>query len=142
MFPGYTKKIMAIMSLNVLLLMLVVHGSYAHDAESSSPTAKLMRVDEGIFDIKLGQYFDLMDRKILMVFRESDNQKRNLERKIVYFRFNDVYIGFEHGARVNLKGYNAVGKYLEDKSECYMDFLDVLLPRGASPVATMRFVCE
>ena len=61
------------------IFLVFFHGATTLKAEdktpkikSSSPTAKLYRVDEGLFDIRLGDVLDITDNKILMAFPKNE----------------------------------------------------------------------
>jgi hypothetical protein len=110
---------------------------------TSSPTAKLYRVDEGIFDIKLGQVLDLTDRKVLMAFSTtmSGNNRTEIKRNQSFWvSFNSSSVSFSLGKRLNLKSkFNDIFK---DKDECYLDLIGIATPKGAPVIATFRFHCE
>ncbi len=111
--------------------------------KTSSPTAQLYRVDEGIFDIKLGQVLDLTDRKVLMAFSNTiSGNTREAIKKYQSFRvlFNSSAVSFSLGQRLNLKSkFNDIFK---DKDECYLDLIGIATPKGAPVIATFRFHCE
>jgi len=117
---------------------------------SSSPTATLYRVDEGIFDIREGQTLDLTDRKILMAFRVISNayeRESFVERKQVRIYFSGagrtLDNTFNQGQRLDLKNNtNYYPKLFADKAECYLDLIDTAAPKGGTLVATFRFVCS
>lgn len=112
---------------------------------TSSPTAKLYRVDEGLFDIKLGEVLDLTDRKVLFSFpAQSDDNKREYIRKnqAIKLSINSGPAYIEVGKRLDLKRMGETRAIFDDKSECYMDLIGLAIPKGAPVIATFRFQCD
>lgn len=110
---------------------------------SASPTATLYRVDEGLFDLKVGQSIDLTDRKILLHFNGGWNQSReNLEQKYISLSISGRTDAIRPGNRWNLKNIYELQKTLNDKDQCFLDLIDVLVPKGAQAIATFRFSCD
>jgi hypothetical protein len=110
---------------------------------TSSPTAVLYRVDEGMFDLRRGQSIDLTDRKILLTVKLEQSPDL-AERKRIQFSIMGLGWSAVPGERINLKqtGYETVNKIFADKTVCYLDLIDVAVPKGAQPVATFRFECD
>lgn len=108
---------------------------------TSSVTATLYRIDEGMFDLRHGQSIDLTDRKVLLTFTVSQNASL-LESKHIYLAINGTSQEMTPGRRLNLKTTNPFTKIFADKAECYLDLIDVAMPKGAPMVATFRFECS
>jgi len=105
--------------------------------------AKLYRVDDGIFELKLGQSIDLTERKVLVNFDYHSRLQSIAEYKTFRVLVNGWYGGDVHpGVRLDLKKYYSTAKIVADTSECYLDIVDVATPKGGTPVATFRFSCR
>lgn len=99
------------------------------------PVAKLMRVDEGVFELEIGKTIDLTDRKILLAVTYSGRRKECCRITI-----NGSSVSWRSvGARIDLKRQAA--KFVEDKDVCYLDVIDMALPKGATGIATFRLHC-
>lgn len=107
---------------------------------TSSPTAKLYRVDEGIFDIKLGDVIDLTDRKVIFSFPVRRNARAELKTKRINIDINSRGFYLDIGKRLDIKDY--FREIFKDKDECYIDLIGVANPKGAPAIATLRFHCE
>lgn len=110
---------------------------------TSSPTAVLYRVDEGMFDLRRGQSIDLTDRKVLLAIPLQQSPTL-AETKAINFTLNGQSYFLKPGERLNLKNVytEGIGKIFADKTVCYFDLIDVAVPKGAQPVATFRFECN
>ena len=135
------------------VFLIFFHGALSLKAENkapktktSSPTAQLYRVDEGLFDIRLGDVLDLTDNKILMAFPVDRNSREAMvENKSIKIKINNISFGFTPGQRLNFKGSgyaNYIDKYFKDYSECFIDLIGVTVPKGAPAIATFRLHCE
>ena len=101
------------------------------------PVAKLMRVDEGVFELGIGKTIDLTDRKILLAVRLYGTRDTCCELTL-----NGGNAGrLEPGSRIDLKGLRSTAKFVEDKEICVLDVVDILLPKGAPGIATFRLHC-
>lgn len=111
--------------------------------KSSSVTAMLYRVDGGLFDLYRGQSIDLTDRKVLLTIT-LDQQTNLAEAKQLLLSINGIRISLVPGQRFDFKSgsYSSLAKIFSDKTACYIDLIDVAVPKGAQPVATFRFECE
>ncbi|MEQ1697381.1 MAG: hypothetical protein ABL901_16235 [Hyphomicrobiaceae bacterium] len=108
---------------------------------TSSPTATLYRVDEGMFDIKRGQSIDLTDRKVLMTFT-LDQHGNMAETKNINISFNGQSGYWAPGQRIDMRNWGQLAKIFKDKSVCFLDYIDLAIPKGAQPIATFRFECN
>lgn len=105
--------------------------------------ALLHRVDEGVFQLKLGQSIDLTDRKVLFTFRGffRDNEQSRKDKHIyVYINGDSKHI--HQGDRIDLKKHKKTHKYFEGNEECFIDYVDLIAPKGAPAVGTFRLHCE
>lgn len=111
--------------------------------KSSSPTAVLYRVDEGLFDIRHGEVLDITENKVLMAFLLNDNPRKNmLEYKQVRIAFNNEKWLFSPGTRYDIKSSSSFRKIFNDYNECFIDLIGVTVPKGAPAIATFRLHCE
>ncbi len=101
------------------------------------PAAKLMRVDEGVFEIEIGKTIDLTDRKMLLAVTYRGQNKKCCEIMVSGERVRWRSVG----SRINLKDLRSTKKSLEDKDVCYLDVIDFALPKGAPGIATFRLNC-
>lgn len=109
---------------------------------TASPTATLYRVDEGMFDIRRGQSLDLTDRKVLLSFPASSTPIDATKKSIWLALLGHEFI-VSPGQRFDLKNNSILKREtFADKTECYFDLIDVAVPKGAPPVATLRFECN
>lgn len=101
------------------------------------PIAKLMRVDEGVFELGIGKTIDLTDRKILLAIRLYGTRDTCCE-----ITLNGGNAGRpEPGLRIDLKGLRSTASFVEDKEICVLDVVDIALPKGAPGIATFRLHC-
>lgn len=114
----------------------------APQKKSSSVTATLYRVDEGMFDLRHGQSIDLTDRKIMMTFNLTQHPGAIADRKQVNFMVKGHGYSLEPGQRLDLRTWHITQRDFKDKTECYIDFIDLAAPKGAPMVATLRFECN
>ena len=130
----------------VALVSANVSAQQSPAPRSSAATATILpQVDgNGVFDLKLGQSIDLTDRKVLLSFpNESSNNANSLQDShIISFKINGTLNTAGQGKRINLKELYETKKQFADMSECFMDFIDVVTPKGAPPVATFRLSCR
>ncbi|HRY02145.1 MAG TPA: hypothetical protein P5256_03405 [Beijerinckiaceae bacterium] len=131
-----------------LLAGSCVVGFQAHAQQAPRhalpPATPLMAISgDGMFGLKLGQSIDLTDRKVLMTFpRNGYNTASNFDKKFVSIKFNGSDFGMTQGNRLNLKDFNPTSKQFASMRECFIDFIDISAPSGATPVATFRFECK
>ncbi len=100
------------------------------------PVAQLMRVDEGVFELEIGKAIDLTDRKILL----SAHHRRKRDGADIKLNGKTVR-GVTAGYRVNLKSVRSTAGFVQDKEVCFVDVVDVALPKGASGIVTFRLHC-
>lgn len=101
------------------------------------PAAKLMRVDEGVFELEFGKTIDLTDRKILLSIGYRGRRK-----ECCTLRINGRTMSFNGpGTRIDLKRERHTAGFVEDKSVCFLDIVDIALPRGTNGIATFRLHC-
>jgi hypothetical protein len=98
------------------------------------PAAELMRVDEGVFDLKFGGTIDLTNRRILLAVVPFN-------RKCCAVTLNGESVSRNVGARINLKEVRATAQFVEDKNQCFLDITDFVEPQGSTPIYTFRFHC-
>lgn len=101
------------------------------------PTAKLMRVDEGVFELEFGKTIDLTDRKILLSIGYRGSRK---ECCILRINGKNMYFNGA-GTRLDFKRERHIAPFVEDKSVCFLDVVDIALPRGTNGIATFRLHC-
>jgi len=84
--------------LSLLALLVVVSSPFSCSAQqpSSSSEAKLLRVDEGIFELKEGRSIDITDRKILLTFV-------GMSGDFVAIKFNGMQNGLQNGDRFHFR---------------------------------------
>lgn len=100
--------------------------------------AKLLRVDEGVFELEIGKAIDLTDRKILLSIRLSSSHRK----ECCQITLNGERASWRAvGSRIDLKRERGTSKYVEDKDLCYIDVIDVARPKGARGIATFRLHC-
>ncbi len=101
------------------------------------PVAQHMRVDEGVFELEMGKTIDLTDRKILLSIRGK-------RKDCCYMFLNGTPINRIYsrpGRRFNLKDETSTEKFVEDKDVCFLDILDIALPKGVPGIVTFRLHC-
>jgi len=102
------------------------------------PIAKLMRVDEGVFELEIGKTIDVTDRKILLSIRISSGHRK----ECCIITLNGERASWRAvGSRLDLKKERSTSKYVEDKDVCYIDVIDIARPKGAPGIATFRLHC-
>ncbi|WP_296575205.1 hypothetical protein [Phreatobacter sp.] len=111
----------------------------AHPVLTQSDNARLMRVDEGIFELQVGRTVDLTDKKI-MIMIDSIQNAEDPTRALVIFRYPNSSAGFRIGSRWNLKDF--FREELRDYKACFIDIVRVIAPRGAPASATLRMECS
>jgi hypothetical protein len=102
------------------------------------PVAKLMRVDDGVFELEIGKTIDLTDRKILLAIVLTGGRRKECCKITV----NGGRISWRSvGTRIDLKRERSTAAFVEDKDVCYLDIVDIALPKGAPGIATFRLHC-
>lgn len=143
-----------VLNVSLAAMMILCSGAVsAADGQSSQSneagTAKLYRVDEGIFELREGELLDLTDRAISL--HVPKNQNRELAEsdqkiKVTLTSNRKREINLSVGDRVNLKGRDGYGAYTDDsfkdKAICNLDLIKVTVPKGAPVIGTFRFKCE
>jgi hypothetical protein len=104
--------------------------------KSTVPAGILMRVDEGVFDLQLGKTIDLTDRKVLLAINLYGSQGACCE-----IRLNGNRYIKSVGDRLDLKDLRALASLFTDRSQCFLDIVDVIVPQGAPARATFRLHC-
>jgi hypothetical protein len=104
------------------------------------PVAELLRVDEGVFEVPVGGTIDLTDRRLFLSIRSYSSRRARccnlyVNGEQVIFQSSPV------GARVDLKQVNKTKSFVEDKENCFLDVVDVVMPKGAPWIATFRLYC-
>lgn len=110
----------------------------AHPVLTQSDNARLMRIDEGIFELQVGRTVDLTDKKIMIMIEAIQNAEDPARARVV-IRYPGNTVGFEIGRRWNLK--NTFSDTLREYRECFIDIVRVVAPRGAPASATLRMEC-
>lgn len=134
-------RILAVAAIIVTLPAIVQRAGAQKQPDDA---AKLQRVDEGVFDLKEGQVLDLTDRRILLAFpkMQGNEIERFTDRRSVRLSINGRTMSLSQGRRFDLKRDRNTAKTLSDKAECYLDLLNTTAPKGSTPFATIRFVCQ
>jgi len=101
------------------------------------PAAQLMRVDEGVFELEIGKTIDLTDRKMLLSVTSRGSNKDCCTIAVNGSRVNWNGVG----SRIDLKRESSTRQFVEDKDVCYLDVVDIALPKGAAGIATFRLYC-
>lgn len=103
------------------------------------PVAQLMRVDEGVFELDVGKTIDLTNRKILLSIHTVGTGNR---MRCCDIRLNgDRVLWNAVGHRFDLKSLRSTKSFVEDKNECFLDLVDLALPKGMRGIATFRLHC-
>lgn len=107
---------------------------------SVTPAATLLRVDEGVFELRQGRSVDLTNKKVLFTF-VVEQDRSNFERG--RFRASIAGYTFEGhvGLRFNLKDNGYTRDYVKDKDTCFLDVVDLVAPKGAPATVTLRLHC-
>ena len=102
------------------------------------PAGKLMRVDEGVFDLQIGRTIDLTNRRILLAItyhgRDNECCDLTLNGRLVNL--------WQVGSRIDLKDYSTTKEFVEDKNRCFLDIVDIVDPKGAPGTVTFRLFCQ
>jgi hypothetical protein len=104
--------------------------------------ALLHRVESGVFQVQAGKSMDMTERKILLTFRGLYGHKRNAEEKKILITINGDTEIVMPGKRIDLLKHKVASKSLEGYSECFVDYVGLLTPKGVSAKATFRLHCE
>ncbi len=119
-------------SLLVAILTIGVFSSRAIAAKCECvPSARLIRVVEGTFALKMDDSIDLTNGGVLLSFLGG----RDRWYKI---RINGQEFNSQIGARFNLKKFTS---RLNGRDECWLDFLRVIEAKGAPLTASFRLDC-
>ena len=105
------------------------------DVERVKP-APLLRVDQGLFAIRIGQSIDLSDRHLLLTLREGTG--------CLEIRIKGREACIEAGEHFDLTHEHApfhLGDLFKDKKRCFLDVVKVEHPKGAPAIVTFRFYC-
>jgi hypothetical protein len=108
--------------------------------KSASVTATLYRVESGLFDAEMGKVMDLTDRMILFKWEPWNTNEQNLKQKYLLVTFNNRAEDMKPGKRIDLK--EKFREELKDKTRCFIDLIDVVVPQGGAAIATFRFECR
>ncbi len=104
--------------------------------------ALLHRVEEGVFQVQAGKSMDMTERKILLTFRGLYGHKRNKEEKKILITINGDTEIVMPGKRIDLLKHKVASKSLEGYSECFVDYVGLITPKGVPAKATFRLHCE
>lgn len=104
------------------------------------PAAKLMRVDDGVFEMKIGQSIDLTNRKVFLAIPMQQNGN-DLQNNRLTITLNGQTATGGTGTRFDLKTSYATRDVVKDKDNCFLDVVDLLIPKGAPLSATFRLNC-
>jgi len=102
------------------------------------PAGKLMRVDEGVFDLKIGRTIDLTNRRMLLAITYRGREKECCDLILNGLRVSRWQVG----SRIDLKEYRTTQEFVEDKNRCFLDVVDIVDPKGAPGMATFRLFCQ
>jgi len=109
------------------------------------PAGKLMRVDEGVFDLKIGRTIDLTNRRMLLSIRYGrDKSSFHLTINGMTPQGNEVVGNYNWsiGSRIDLKVMESTEEFVQDKNRCFLDIVDIVDPTGAPGTATFRLFCQ
>jgi len=109
------------------------------------PAGKLMRVDEGVFDLKIGRTIDLTNRRMLLSIRYGREQKCcRLTINGMTPQGGEVIgdYNWSIGSRIDLKVMESTEEFVQDKNRCFLDIVDIVDPTGAPGTATFRLFCQ
>lgn len=127
-------------------LLLAMAAAPVHAQQKSAGPAGPAVVNEGNFQLVEGKAVDLTDRKVLFAFPPDLNRDRKLmeDRRLFSFRIGGEQSSLSVGQRYNLKSAAPpqVREKFKDKRDCYLEFLDLAVPKGAPAVATLRLECS
>lgn len=101
------------------------------------PVSQLMRVDEGVFELEVGKTIDLTDRKLLL----GISYRRRRECCNLTLNGDTIKTHSFVGKRFNLKRERSSASFVQDKDVCFLDVVDVALPKGAPGIFTFRLHC-
>ncbi len=104
--------------------------------------ALLHRVEGGVFQVQVGKSMDMTERKILLTFRELYGHKRNADEKKILITINGDSEIVRPGKRINLLKHKIASKSLEGYSDCFVDYVGLITPKGVPAKATFRLHCE
>jgi hypothetical protein len=107
------------------------------------PAAELLRVDEGVFEIPVDGTIDLTDRRIFLSIR-SYREWATAPKKCCNLLLNgqNTSIGSDPvSKRFDLKQLRETQEFVVDKEQCFLDVVDVVMPKGAPWIATFRLHC-
>lgn len=104
--------------------------------------ALLHRVEGGVFQIQAGKSMDMTEHKVLLTFRSLYGQKRNAEEKKILIAINGHTDIIMPGKRINLLKHKKTAASLEGYTECFVDYVGLITPKGVLAKATFRLHCE
>lgn len=99
------------------------------------PAAKLYRVDDGVFEIEMGKPIDLTNRRILLWIGPHRDGCCDLTLN------GQRFAPWQAGSRLNLKEIPWTRQHVADRAECYLDIIEVVVPKGGKSTATFRLHC-
>lgn len=102
--------------------------------------AKLYRVDEGVFELRVGKSMDLTNRQVLLSIPVQQDDRMFAQGRFA-IGLSGLRLTVVVGQRLDLKRYPNTKKALSDKDECFLDVLDFVAPKGAPGTATFRLSC-
>ncbi len=129
----------------VATVLLIAAGATGAGAQTppteTVPAAKLEVVTgDGLFELRQGRSLDLTKNQWLLHFPQ-DNRRENMEAGRISLKISGVGYDLRVGDRIDLKTFHVTMKDVKDRDKCYLDLVDVLVPKGAPAVATFRFHC-
>ncbi len=151
------KRLSALIFALLLAITATVTGAAAATAGTATmvkvpeaeklvvPAGKLMRVDEGVFDLKIGRTIDLTNRRMLLSIRYGREQKCcRLTINGMTPQGNEVIgdYNWSIGSRIDLKEMESTEEFVQDKNRCFLDIVDIVDPKGAPGTATFRLFCQ
>lgn len=104
--------------------------------------ALLNRVEAGVFQLQMGKSMDLTEHKVLLTFRSFYGSKRSKVDKKIVIMVNGKTEYVLPGDRLNLLRHKASSASLEGYSECFLDYVELMTPKGVPATATFRLHCE
>ena len=125
------------------LTILVNTGSLT---ASQAQSAKMARVDEGVFELSEGKTIDLTDRKILLAVTANQNRAFVTEQNTINLMINgNWHKQARVGERIDiLSGAHTYSfkDSLKNISKCVLDVIDIAVPKGAPIAVKFRLDCN
>ena len=118
------------------LWTLASGASHAQTASqvAVAPARLMAIIGDGVFEMRPGKSLDLTKSQILMTFVREWNEE-------VFLKIAGTEHRMKVGDRLDLKHFGATTHQLQARDSCFLDLVEVVLPKGAPANATFRFSC-